>query len=122
MGASTGNMLVDVRRCWKLFQLCADLVATHREDNQPFCAKNFREKYGADVPIAYHPQIPAPKPVTSSSLAVDLAKRHDTRLHVLHLTTARELELLGQPDHWMRSDHPRRPVCTTSSLTIATME
>ena len=98
MGASTGNMLVDDATTLEaIFSSAPTLVATHCEDT-PTILRNeqlFREKYGADVPIACHPQIRSAEACyLSSSLAVELAKRHDTRLHVLHLTTARELELL----------------------------
>src|SRR5690606_29273788 len=56
--------------------------------------KRFRERYGDDVPIEAHPLIRSEEACyRSSSMAVELAKRHGTRLHVLHLTTARELEL-----------------------------
>jgi dihydroorotase len=97
MGASTGNMLVDAPAI--LEQIFADapvIVATHCEDS-PTIRKNeqvFRDRYGDDVPMSAHPEIRSAEACyKSSSLAVDLAQRHGTRLHVLHLTTARELEL-----------------------------
>lgn len=98
MGASTGNMLVDdVHTLEAIFSDAPTLVATHCEDT-PTILRNeqaFREKYGEDVPMACHPQIRSVEACyLSSSKAVELARRHDTRLHVLHLTTARELELL----------------------------
>jgi dihydroorotase len=97
MGSSTGNMLVD--RAEALEQIFRDapvLVATHCEDS-PTIQRNAdeaRAKYGDDVPMSMHPQIRSDEACyLSSSFAVELAKRHDTKLHVLHLTTAREMEL-----------------------------
>lgn len=97
MGASTGNMLVDDPQV--LDQLFADapvLLAAHCEDSPMIRANEaaWRERYGDDVPISAHPQIrPAECCYKSSSMAVGLARRHDTRLHVLHLTTAMEMPL-----------------------------
>ncbi len=97
MGASTGNMLVDKEESLeKIFRDAPVLVATHCEDS-PTIQRNEEEaraKYGDDVPISMHPEIRSAEACYISSLmAVDLAKRHDTRLHVLHLSTAREMEL-----------------------------
>ncbi len=97
MGASTGNMLVDDPEALeKVFAESPLLIATHCEDS-PMIAINeqaMREKYGEDVPISEHPAIRSAEACyASSSLAVELAQRHDARLHVLHLTTGRELEL-----------------------------
>jgi dihydroorotase len=97
MGSSTGNMLVDSEEALeKIFRDAPVLVATHCEDS-PTIELNeaeAREKYGEDVPISMHPAIRSEEACyLSSSFAVDLAKRHDTRLHVLHLTTAREMAL-----------------------------
>ena len=97
MGASTGNMLVDDPRTLEGIFAGARLpVAAHCEDTPTILAaeQRFRERYGDDVPIAAHPEIRSAEACyKSSSLAVDLARRHATRLHVLHLTTAREMEL-----------------------------
>ncbi len=97
MGASTGNMLVDNREALgKIFADATLPVATHCEDTPTIRANEarFRERYGDDVPIAAHPEIRSAEAcLMSSSLAVELAKRHGTRLHILHLTTARELNL-----------------------------
>ena len=97
MGASTGNMLVDDPQA--LAQIFADaptLIATHCEDS-PMIRVNeeaYRKKYGEDIPIQAHPLIRSEESCyKSSSYAVKLARQHDARLHVLHLTTARELEL-----------------------------
>ena len=97
MGASTGNMLVDDPDALDAIFRDAPLpVATHCEDSPTIRAAEarFRERYGEDVPMSAHPLIRSAEACyASSSLAVELAKRHDTRLHVLHLTTARELAL-----------------------------
>ena len=97
MGASTGNMLVDSEEILNaIFKDAPVLVATHCEDT-PTIARNettYREKYGEAVPMRCHPEIRSAEACyLSSSMAVELAKRHDTRLHVLHLTTERELSL-----------------------------
>jgi dihydroorotase len=97
MGSSTGSMLVDDEATLEqIFRDAPGLVATHCEDT-PLIEKNeaeFRERYGEEVPIECHPQIRSEEACyLSSSKAVELAARHDTRLHVLHLTTARELAL-----------------------------
>ena len=71
-------------------------VATHCEDTPTILANEarFRARYGDAVPMSAHPVIRSAEACyRSSSLAVELARRHGTRLHVLHLTTARELEL-----------------------------
>ncbi len=97
MGSSTGNMLVDQEATLEaIFRDAPTLVATHCEDSPTIEANEaaYREKYGEDVPIEEHPNIRSAEACfLSSSLAVELARRHDTRLHVLHLTTAREMEL-----------------------------
>jgi dihydroorotase len=97
MGASTGNMLVDDPvTLEKIFAEAPVLIATHCEDSTVIRAneQKFREQYGDDPPISVHPQIRSEESCyRSSSLAVDLARRHGTRLHVLHLTTAKEMEL-----------------------------
>lgn len=97
MGASTGNMLVDdLDSLEGIFKYAPLLVATHCEDT-PTIEQNearAREEHGQDVPASMHPEIRSEEACyKSSSLAVDLARRHGTRLHVLHLTTAKEMEL-----------------------------
>jgi dihydroorotase len=97
MGASTGNMLVDDPAALEgIFAEARLPVATHCEYS-PLIRENeqrYRERYGEAVPISAHPEIRSTEACyRSSSLAVSLAKRHGTRLHVLHLTTARELDL-----------------------------
>ncbi|MDR1498046.1 MAG: dihydroorotase [Puniceicoccales bacterium] len=97
MGSSTGNMLVDdPSPLEKIFARAPVLVATHCEDS-PTIRENeaaARARYGDAVPPSEHPHIrSADACFRSSSLAISLARRHDTRLHVLHISTARELAL-----------------------------
>jgi dihydroorotase len=95
MGASTGNMLVDDPRTLEgIFQRCPLMVVTHCEDTPMILANEARarEKYGEEVPIAEHPQIRSTEACyKSTELATGLAKKYGANLHVLHLTTAREL-------------------------------
>jgi dihydroorotase len=97
MGASTGNMLVDDREVLsKIFASAKLPVVTHCEDSPMIWAaeNEYRAKYGDNVPMSAHAQIRSAEACyKSSSFAVGLAKRFGTRLHVLHLTTARELDL-----------------------------
>jgi dihydroorotase len=97
MGASTGNMLVDDERTLEgIFAGTNLVVATHCEDTPTILANEraARERYGENIPFTEHPNIRSAEACyKSSSLAVRLAKQHGTRLHVLHLTTAREMEL-----------------------------
>ncbi|WP_435034149.1 dihydroorotase [Pseudomonas neuropathica] len=97
MGASTGNMLVDDPQILeRLFAEVPTILLAHCEHTPSIDANaaNLRELFGERIPPAAHPLIRnAEACYRSSSLAVELAKRHGTRLHVLHLTTARELAL-----------------------------
>jgi dihydroorotase (multifunctional complex type) len=97
MGASTGNMLVDDPQILeRLFADVPTILLAHCEHTPSIDtnAANLRELFGERVPPRAHPLIRnAEACYRSSSLAVELAKRHGTRLHVLHLTTARELAL-----------------------------
>lgn len=97
MGASTGNMLVDDPATLEsIFREARLPVATHCEDTPMIreAERLAREKYGEAVPMSEHPKIRSAEACyKSSSLAVGLARRHGTRLHVLHLSTARELSL-----------------------------
>ena len=97
MGSSTGNMLVDDQAVLdNIFRNAPMLVATHCEKEEVI-RRNFaeyKEKYGDDIPIKYHPIIRSHEACyLSSSLAIELAKKHDTRLHILHISTADELAL-----------------------------
>lgn len=97
MGSSTGNMLVDNPSILeRLFKDAPMLIATHCEDEQTI--KNnmdaYLEKYGENIPFSCHPEIRDVEACyLSSSFAAELAKKHNTRLHILHLTTEKELSL-----------------------------
>jgi dihydroorotase len=97
LGASTGNLLVDDHKTLnRLFAECKILIATHCEDENIIRQNSaiFREKYGEDVPVQMHPQIRSREAcLKSSAFAVNLAKKYGTRLHVLHLSTADEMDL-----------------------------
>lgn len=97
MGASTGNMLVDGPAVLeRLFACAPTILITHCEDTPSITVneEKWRKTHGEVVPFSAHPLIrDAEACYKSSSLAVALAKKHGTRLHVLHISTARELEL-----------------------------
>ncbi|KOH45018.1 dihydroorotase [Sunxiuqinia dokdonensis] len=97
MGSSTGNMLVDDEETLsEIFRQAPTLVATHCEDEEIIRQNTeiYRQKYGEIVPISRHPRIRSAEACyKSSSKAVALARKYDTRLHVLHISTAREMEL-----------------------------
>lgn len=97
MGSSTGNMLVDnAETLDKLFSQVPMLIATHCEDEATIKRNeaSFLAGYGEDIPIEFHPDIrSATACLLSSKLAVELAQRHNTRLHILHISTADELSL-----------------------------
>ena len=97
MGASTGDMLVDDPEVLEqVFENAPVMVVTHCE-HSPTIWENeahAREQFGEDVPMSEHPKIRSANAcLKSSSMAVDLARRHDALLHVLHLTTAIEMGL-----------------------------
>lgn len=97
-GASTGNMLVDsLESLEEIFKRSPLPVAAHCEDEATIRRNSeyMREKYGDVVPVEMHPKIRSAEACyRSSELAVSLAKKHNTRLHITHLSTAGELELL----------------------------
>lgn len=96
MGSSTGNMLVDDQHVLnQVFKESKCLIATHCEDEQTIKANLEHYKtLGTELNATYHPLIRnAGACYKSSSLAVALAKKHNTRLHILHISTARETEL-----------------------------
>lgn len=95
MGSSTGNMLVDnYATLNKLFADTELLIATHCEDERVIAAN--KAKYPDADQAAFHPLIRDEEACFSSSFsAVQLAKMHDTRLHILHITTAKELQLFS---------------------------
>lgn len=97
MGSSTGNMLVDDENTLsEIFKYAPTLVATHCEDEKTIL-KNIeiaRGRYGDNVPMSRHAHIRSDEACyISSSKAVDLASKFGTRLHVLHLTSAKEMGL-----------------------------
>jgi dihydroorotase len=97
MGSSTGNMLVDNEKTLdSIFSQSPMLIATHCEDEATIRAnaERYKAQYGDTIPVRFHPIIRNEEACfTSSSLAVSLAKKHNTRLHILHISTAEELEL-----------------------------
>lgn len=97
MGPSTGDLLVENPEALeRIFANCRVLIATHCEDRTRIEENMVRAKgsYGANIPAAAHADIrDAECCYRSSSLAVTLARKHGAKLHVLHLTTAKELEL-----------------------------
>ena len=98
MGSSTGNMLVDQMSTLKnIFTNAGMLIATHCEDQQIISANTaaYKEKYGDDPDVKYHPEIRNEEACyQSSSLAVQLAKETGAKLHIMHISTAKELALL----------------------------
>jgi len=97
MGSSTGDMLVDNKKVLEeIFEKSNCLIAVHCEDEETI-QKNLYEaknKFGEDIPIEMHPKIRSVDACyKSSSLAVELAKKHNTRLHVFHISTEKELQL-----------------------------
>lgn len=99
MGSSTGNMLVDNEDTLNnIFSKVDMLIATHCEDEATI-RRNHQmiiEKHGEHIDATYHPIIRNTEGcVLSSSLAVDLAKKHGARLHILHISTADEIELFN---------------------------
>lgn len=107
MGASTGDMLVDdAEALEQIFAGAPVLVVTHCEHSPTIRENEARAKaeFGADVPMSEHPNIRSANAcLISSSIAVDLARRHGTRLHVLHLTTALEMGLFSRASRHEKS-------------------
>jgi len=97
MGSSTGNMLVDNETVLEnIFREAPMLVATHCEDEQTIRHNLaiYREKYGENITPEMHPLIRSAEACyKSSALAVELARKYQTRLHILHISTAREVGL-----------------------------
>ena len=97
MGSSTGNMLVDEETILEgIFQNAPTIIATHCEDTPMILAneERARMKYGDSVPFSEHGKIRSREAcLKSSSMAVELAKRENAKLHVLHITTEEELKL-----------------------------
>ena len=99
MGSSTGDMLVDsVATLEGIFRHSPTIILTHCEDTPriKLAEAAAKAKWGEDVPAGEHPRIRDVEACyASSSMAAELAKRHDARLHILHITTAKELSLFS---------------------------
>jgi dihydroorotase len=99
MGSSTGNMLVDRKDALERIFASAQLpIMAHCEDTEIINRKmaEAKLKYGDDPKVTHHPEIRSEEACYESTrLAVELAQKHHARLHVAHLTTAKELELFG---------------------------
>lgn len=97
MGSSTGDLLVDDPRVLeRFFGNFSGLIATHCEDEATIRRnmERFRQEYGDKAPMRVHPLIRSEEACfKSSSFAVDLARKHGTRLHILHISTAKETGL-----------------------------
>lgn len=115
MGSSTGNMLVDkIDSLSAIFSQIKLPIAVHCEDEATILANSekYRKEFGEDVPLSYHPMIRSTEACyLSSSLAVQLATKYGTRLHVLHLSTAKELELF-------RNDIPTKEKKITAEVCV----
>ena len=99
MGSTNGSVLVDDEdTLGEIFKSAPLLVATHSEDTPTIIEnqENYRQICGDDIPMSLHPKIRSEEAcVKSTSLAIDLAKKYDTRLHVLHISTAKEAGLFS---------------------------
>jgi dihydroorotase len=97
MGSSTGNLLVDNEKTLEgFFSKFPTLIATHCEDEATIRNNTelYRLKFGEDIPVECHPLIRNDEACyKSSSFAVELAKKHGTKLHILHISTAKEISL-----------------------------
>ena len=115
LGSSTGNMLVDNPEVLRaIFNSTKLVIAVHCEDEQTIRTnlKAAQEKYGDDIPMAEHPLIRSEEACyLSSSQAVALAKETGARLHVFHVSTAKELELF-------RNDIPLKEKKITAEVCI----
>lgn len=97
LGSSTGNMLVDNPEVLEqIFSSTKMLIAVHCEDEATIKAntEKYKKEYGEDIPVKYHHLIRSEEACyISSSKAIELAKKTGARLHVFHLSTAKEMEL-----------------------------
>jgi dihydroorotase len=97
LGSSTGDMLVDSSDALeKIFSSTKLLIAVHSEDESTVKANlaKFKEKYGDDIPVQFHPEIRSVEACYKSTVKIiELAKRTGARLHVFHISTAKELDL-----------------------------
>ena len=99
LGSSTGNMLVDNPEVLEnIFSSTNLLIAVHCEDEETITAnlKIYKERYGDDIPVRFHPIIRSEEACyLSSSKAIELAKKTGARLHVFHLSTGKETDLFS---------------------------
>lgn len=119
MGASTGNMLVDNPDTLDaIFRDAPTPIITHCEDTPMIDAlmKQYQERYGDALSAEQHPDIRSREAcLKSSRLAVSLAKKHDTRLHVLHISTADELALFERGP-MIRADGSRKRITAETCI------
>ena len=115
MGSSTGNMLVDNEKTLEnIFSKSPMLIATHCEDEATVRANTeiYKQRFGDNPHPRVHPEIRNVEACyKSSSMAVELAKRHNTRLHILHITT-------GEETHLFRNDIPLKEKKITSEVCV----
>ncbi|MGK0447512.1 MAG: dihydroorotase [Polaribacter sp.] len=115
LGSSTGNMLVDNEEILeKIFSSTKMIISVHCEDEATIRknTKIFTDKYGDDIPLKYHPIIRSEEACyLSSSKAIELAKKTGARLHVFHLSTAKETKLF-------RNDIPLKEKQITAEVCI----
>lgn len=99
MGSSTGNMLVDDRKALEgIFGESPLPVITHCEDEQiiTFNLEQYKDRYGDDIPIEFHPEIRSREAcIRSTETAIKLAEKYGTRLHVFHISTAEESQMFS---------------------------
>lgn len=97
MGSSTGNMLVDDKKTLEaIFSEVDNLIATHCEKEEIVRSniEIFKNKYGENIPVKYHPSIRSEEACYRSSYeAAELASKYGAQLHILHLSTAKELSI-----------------------------
>jgi dihydroorotase len=119
MGASTGNMLVDNPQILDgIFRDAPTPIITHCEDTPMIDAEmaRYKARYGDDIPAACHPDIRSREAcMKSTQLALSLAKKHGSRLHVLHISTADELALF-EPGPLLRSDGSRKRITAETCI------
>ena len=125
MGSSTGNMLVDRREALeRIFSSTPLPLMAHCEDTE-IINRNMamaKEEYGDDPSVAHHPEIRSVEACyESTKLAVELARKYHTRLHIAHLTTAKELEYLtgGQSPCEVRLTEGLSPCEVTAEATVS---
>lgn len=115
LGSSTGNMLVDNPEVLeKIFSSTSMLIAVHAEDEFTIQANlaKYKAKYGEDIPTSFHPKIRSEEACyLSSSRAIELAKKTGARLHIFHVSTAKETTLF-------RNDIPLKDKKITAEVCV----